>query len=63
MSKVKQYIETSVENQVDKFINKMKDGQIDLTTAIAEVKKLDNLEMVGITEDNVEEVLLTESKS
>ena len=28
MSKVKQYIETSVENQVDKFINKMKDGQI-----------------------------------
>ena len=41
----------------------MKDGQIDLTTAIEEVKKLDNLEMVGITEDNVEEVLLTESKS
>ena len=41
----------------------MKDGQIDLTTAIEEVKKLDNLEMVGITEDNVEEVILTGSKS
>jgi len=61
--KSKQYIETSVENAVDKIVFKMKDGQIDLTTAVAEVKKLDNLEMVGITEDNVEEVLLTESKS
>ncbi len=40
----------------------MKDGQIDLTTAVAEVKKLDNLEMVGITEDNVEEYTY-ESKS
>ena len=63
MSKIKQYIENSVENDVDKIVFKMKDGQIDLTTAVEEVKKLDNLEMVGITEDNVEEVLLTESKS
>jgi len=62
MSKYKQYIETDVENQVDKIVFKMKDGQIDLTTAVEEVKKIDNLEMVGITEDNVEEVLLTESK-
>jgi len=62
MSKIKQYIETSVENAVDKIILTMKDGQIDLTTAVEEVKKLDNLEMVGITEDNVEEVLLMESK-
>ena len=63
MSKIKQYIENLVENAVDKIVFKMKDGQIDLTTAVEEVKKLDNLEMVGITEDNVEEVLLTESKS
>ena len=63
MSKIKAYIETSVEKQVDKIVYKLKDGQIDLTTAVAEVKKIDNLEMVGITEDNVEEVLLTESKS
>ena len=62
MSKYKQYIETDVENQVDKIVFKMKDGQIDLTTAVEEVKKIDNLEMVGINEDNVEEVLLTESK-
>jgi len=62
MSKVKDYIETSVEKQVDKIVYKLKDGQIDLTTAVAEVKKIDNLEMVGITEDTVEEVLLMESK-
>jgi len=62
MSKVKEYIETSVEKQVDKIVYKLKDGQIDLTTAVAEVKKIDNLEMVGITEDTVEEVLLMESK-
>jgi|TARA_B100000780_G_C21002583_1_gene401153 hypothetical protein len=62
MSKVKAYIETSVEKQVDKIVYKLKDGQIDLTTAVAEVKKIDNLEMVGITEDTVEEVLLMESK-
>jgi len=48
MSKIKQYIENSVENAVDKIVFKMKDGQIDLTTAVEEVKKLDNLEMVGI---------------
>ena len=30
MSKIKQYIETSVENAVDKIVFKMKDGQIDL---------------------------------
>ena len=62
MSKVKAYVETSVENAVDKIVFNLKDGQIDLTTAVAEVKKIDNLEMVGITEDTVEEVLLMESK-
>ena len=63
MSKVKQWAEDTAEKAVDNIIAKLKDGQIDLTTAVEEVKKLDNLEMVGITEDNVEEVLLTESKS
>jgi basic membrane lipoprotein Med (substrate-binding protein (PBP1-ABC) superfamily) len=37
MSKVKQYIENSVENQVDKFINKLKDGQIDLDTCKSKI--------------------------
>ena len=62
MSKVKQWAEDTAEKEVDKIVFKLKDGQIDLTTAVEEVKKIDNLEMVGITEDNVEEVLLMENK-
>jgi hypothetical protein len=60
MSKYKQYIETSVENQVDKFINKMKDGQIDLDTCKSKILEIDNLNMVGIDEDNIEEVITQE---
>ena len=60
MSKIKQYIETSVENQVDKFINKMKDGQIDLDTCKSKILELDNLSMVGIDEHNIEEVIAQE---
>jgi len=60
MSKVKQYIENSVENQVDKFINKLKDGQIDLDTCKSKILELDNLEMVGIDEDNLEEIITME---
>ena len=62
MSKIKQYIETSVENQVDKFIAKMKDGQIDLDTCKSKILELDNLSMVGITDDNVEEVIAQETQ-
>jgi len=60
MSKIKQYIETSVENQVDKFIAKMKDGQIDLDTCKSKILEIDNLSMVGIDENNVEEVITME---
>ena len=60
MSKIKQYIETSVENQVDKFIAEMKDGQIDLDTCKSKILELDNLSMVGIDENNVEEVITME---
>jgi basic membrane lipoprotein Med (substrate-binding protein (PBP1-ABC) superfamily) len=60
MSKYKQYIEQSVENQVDKFINKMKDGQIDLDTCKSKILEIDNLNMVGINEDNIEEVITQE---
>ena len=60
MSKIKQYIETSVENQVDKFIAKMKVGQIDLDTCKSKILELDNLSMVGIDENNVEEVITME---
>ena len=57
MSKIKQYIETSVENAVDKIINKLKDGQIDLDTCKSKILEIDNLEMVGVNEDNLEEVI------
>ena len=60
MSKIKQYIETSVENQVDKFIAKMKDGQIDLDTCKSKILELDNLSMVGIDENNIDEVITQE---
>ena len=60
MSKIKQYIETSVENQVDKFIAKMKEGKIDLDTCKSKILELDNLSMVGIDENNVEEVITME---
>ena len=57
MSKIKQYEETMVENQVDKFINKMKDGQIDLDTCKSKILEIDNLNMVGIDENNIDEVI------
>ena len=57
MSKVKQWAEDTAEKAVDNIIFKLKDGQVDLTTAVEEVKKVDNLNMLGIDEDNVEEVL------
>jgi hypothetical protein len=57
MSKIKQYEETMVENQVDKFINKLKDGQIDLDTCKSKILKIDNLNMVGIDENNIDEVI------
>ena len=60
MSKIKQYEETMVENQVDMFINKLKDGQIDLDTCKSKILKIDNLSMVGIDEDNIEEVITQE---
>jgi len=57
MSKVKQWAEETAEKAVDKIIFMLKDGQIDLTTAVEKTMKVDNLELVGIDENNVEEVL------
>ena len=56
MSKVRQYIETSVENQVDMVINKLKDGQIDLDNCKSKI-----LEIIReIDEDILEEVITME---
>ncbi len=57
MSKIKQYIEQSVEKQVDKIILQVKQNLITKDTAINDILKIDNLGMVGVDENNVEEVI------
>jgi hypothetical protein len=57
MSKVKQWAEDTAEKAVDNVVFKLKDGQIDLTTAVKEVLEVENVNMLGINEDNVEEAL------
>ena len=57
MSKVKQWAENTAEKAVDKIIAKLKDGQIDLTTASEQTLKVENVNMLGIDENNVEEAL------
>ena len=57
MSKVKQWAEETTEKAVDNIIYKLKDGQIDLTTAIEKTLKVENVNMLGIDENTVEEVL------
>ena len=57
MSKVKQWAEDTAEKAVDDIIYKLKDGQIDLTTAVEKTMKVENVNMLGIDENNVEEAL------
>jgi hypothetical protein len=57
MSKVKQWAENEAEKKVDNIIYKLKDGQIDLTTASEQTLKVENVNMLGIDENNVEEAL------
>ena len=57
MSKVKQWAENEAEKKVDDIIFKLKDGQIDLTTATEQTLKVENVNMLGIDENNVEEAL------
>ena len=57
MSKVKQWAEDTAEKAVDNIIYKLKDGQIDLTTASEQTLKVENVNMLGIDENTVEQVL------
>ena len=57
MSKVKQWAWDEAEKKVDDIIYKLKDGQIDLTTAVDKTMKVDNVDLCGIDENNVEEAL------
>ncbi len=57
MSKVKEWAYEEAEKAVDKIIAKLKDGQIDLTEASSLTMKVNNVNMLGIDEYNVEEAL------
>ena len=57
MSKVKKWAEETAEKKVDNIIFKLKDGQIDLETASDLTLKVENVNMLGIDENNVEEAL------
>ena len=57
MSKVKEWAYEEAEKAVDKIIAKLKDGQIDLETASDLTLKVENVNMLGIDENNVEEAL------
>ena len=57
MSKVKEWAYDEAEKAVDNIIAKLKDGQIDLTEASGLTMKGENVNMLGIDENNVEEAL------
>jgi len=57
MSKTKQWAYDTAEKAVDNIIAKLKDGQIDLTEASDLTMKVENVNMLGIDEFNVEEAL------
>ena len=57
MSKVKEWAYDEAEKKVDNIIFKLEDGQIDLETASDLTLKVENVNMLGIDENNVEEAL------
>ena len=57
MSKVKEWAYEEAEKAVDNIIAKLKDGQIDLNEAVGLTMKVENVNMLGIDENNVEEAL------
>ena len=57
MSKVKQWAEDTAEQKVDTIIGQLTSGEIDRSTAKSKIMKVDNLELVGIDEHNIDEVI------
>ncbi len=57
MSKVKQWAEDTAEKSVDKIILNYKNNLITKETAVSEIMNVDNLQMIGIDENNVVEVI------
>lgn len=61
MSKIKDYIVSSVEKQVDKIIKEYVTNLINLKTATDKIFGVDNIEMV-VEKHNVEEMLILEKE-
>ncbi len=57
MSKVKQWAEDTAEKAVDKIIMGFKTGIINKDSTMARILDVDNINMLGIDENNVEEVI------
>jgi len=57
MAKIKQYYTDLTEKLVDDIILDYKSNNITKDTAISKIMKLDNLELVGIDENNIDEVV------
>ena len=56
MAKVKNMAWDNADKKVDEIF-KLKDGQVDLDTAKTKILKVDNVELTGIDENNVDEVM------
>ena len=57
MSKVKQWAENTAEEAVDTIIGKLTSGEINRSDARTKIMKVDNLNLVGINEHNIDEVI------
>ena len=57
MSKVKQWAEDTAEKAVDKILADFKSGVYNSTVAKNKIIMVDNVEMIGIDENNVDEVI------
>ena len=62
MSKTMQWAWDTAENEVDYLISKMIDGQFDWDTCKSKILKVQNVELTGIDENNVDEVMDEQSK-
>ena len=57
MSKVKQWVEDTATKAVDKIINELKNKAISKEAAKTKIMNVDNVNMLGIEEYNVDEVI------
>jgi len=57
MGKVKQWAENTAECNVDKILAKFKAGVYNSTVAKNMIIMVDNINLLGITEDNIDEVI------